>query len=62
MSNELNILNDIYSNICNNIQHIKSSKNDILRIKDSIKNLNNTLIHNHHNMILLNMFEFFVLN
>jgi|688.fasta_scaffold915792_2 hypothetical protein len=61
MSNELNILNDIYSNICNNIQHIKSSKNDILRIKDSIKNLNNTYFETQCTSTLLtkyiNMFD-----
>jgi archaellum component FlaC len=41
MSKELDILNDIYSNICNDIQHIESSKKDILRIKDNIKKLDN---------------------
>ena len=61
MSKELDILNDIYSNICDNIQYVKSSKNDILRIKNNIKNLDNNYFETKCTSSLLteyiNMFD-----
>ena len=41
MNSEFDILIDIYANLSHNLEHIKSFKNNIIRIKNNITGLDN---------------------
>ena len=53
-NNEFNILMDVYTDLCKSIDHIKSSKDNIIRINDNIKNLNNNYFETQCESKLLN--------
>ncbi len=53
MNKELDILTDIYTFLSHNIDHIKSSNNDILRIQKSITELDNNYFETHCDFDLL---------
>lgn len=59
--NEIDILLNIYKDLHCNLEHIKSSKNRILQIKNSIKTLNNNFFEvncSYHLLTqYLNMFD-----
>lgn len=61
MNSEFDILIDIYADLSNNLEHIKSSKNNMLRIKNCITGLDNNYFDTNFDSRLLteymNMFD-----
>lgn len=61
MNNEIDIMEDIYSDVLSNIENIKIHRLKIKKIKDSIKKLNNNYFESKCNELLLlqylDMFE-----
>ena len=61
MNSEFDILMDIYADLSHNLEHIKSSKNNMIRIKNSITGLDNNYFETKCDYKLLdeymNMFD-----
>ncbi len=53
MNTEISILIDIYEDLCHKLEHINSSKNNMLKIENNIKKLDNNYFEMHCNSSLL---------
>jgi len=54
MNTEIDILMDIYTDLTNNIEHIKRSKNNLIKINNNIKHLNNNYFETNFDYQLIN--------
>ena len=54
MNSELDILIDIYADLSHNLEHIKSSKTNMIKIKNNITNHSNNYFDTHCECMLLN--------
>lgn len=59
MNNEIDIMEEIYSDVLSNIENIEIHRLKIKKIKDSIKNLNNNYFESKCNELLLQYLDMF---